>query len=88
MASAEGLDRATNIGQRSAVAATMRLLGESATARFVPTDGEDEVWFVLPDAPHADGLRDAEQVLTQLLRRKVWITRDLARYEQSPDFPS
>ena len=51
MASAEGLDRGTNIGQRSAVAATMRLF-------------------------------------TQLLRRKVWITGDLARYEKSPDFPS
>lgn len=87
MASAEGLDQ-TNLGQRAAVAAMMRLLGESAPARFVPTDGEDEVWFVLPGDQSDAELRDAEQVLTQLLRRKVWITRDPSRYEMSSPFPA
>jgi hypothetical protein len=66
----------------------MRLLREAATGRFVPTDGEDEVWFVLPGAPTDAHLGDAEQVLTQLLRRKVWITRDPARYELSSSFPA
>lgn len=88
MASAEGLDQGTNLGQRAAVAAMMRLLGESAPARFVPTDGEDEVWFVLPGDQSDGQLRDAEQVLTQLLRRKVWITRDPSRYETSSPFPA
>ena len=88
MASAAGLDEGTNLGQRAAVASTMRLLGERAPARFVPTDAEDEVWFVLPGDQSDDRLRDAEQVLTQLLGRKVWITPNPSRYEISAPFPT
>lgn len=87
MASVEGLNQRTNVGQRAAVAATIRLLGESAKARFVPTESEDEIWVVLPESKEETGLRDAEQVLTQVLGRKVWITRDGGRYAASPDFP-
>ena len=87
MASADGLNQGTNVGQRAAVAATIRLLGGSARARFVPTESEDEIWLVLPDSGEEAGLRDAEQVLTQVLGRKVWITRDSGRYAASPHFP-
>lgn len=88
MASIEEMDRGTDVGQRAAVAATLRLLGEPVPARFVPTAGQDEVWFVLRDAQSEEGLRDAEQLLTQLLHRKVWITHDRALNELSPAFPS
>ena len=87
MASLEGLLQGTNIGQRAAVAGTAQLLGDVAMIRFVPTPGEDEVWFVLPEAEREGQLRVAEQVIGQVLGRKVWITRDDARYNASLDFP-
>lgn len=86
MASLEGLLQRTNVGQRMAVAGTTELLGESAAVRFVPTPGEDEVWLVLPYATREGQLQVAEQVIGQLLGRKVWITRDGSRYEDSVDF--
>ncbi len=88
VATVDGLEQSINVGQRAAVAAVMRLVGELGGARFVPTEGEDEVWFVLPDRHSSAGLRDAEQVLTQLLGRKVWIGRDTARYEFASAFPA
>lgn len=88
VATADGLEQSTNIGQRAAVAAVMRLIGEFGGARFVPSESEDEVWFVLPDRHSSAGLRDAEQILNQLLGRKVWIGRDSARYEFASAFPA
>lgn len=51
--------------------------------RGYTVDCEEPVWFVLPDSPVGSSLRDAEQVLTQLLERKVWITRDGICYVSS-----
>ncbi|MBT2516868.1 hypothetical protein J7E29_05440 [Streptomyces sp. ISL-90] len=88
MASLEGLTTSTNVGQRAAAHATARLLGEAIELRFLPTPGEDELWIVIPEAQRPLDLRSGEQVLSQLLGRKVWITQDDGRYRESLPFPA
>lgn len=88
MASLEGLTTGTNVGQRAAAHATARLLGNGFSLKFQPTPGEDELWVVLPETHHQLDLASGEQVLSQILGRKVWITQDDARYEEGVSFPS
>jgi hypothetical protein len=61
-------------GQRAAVAAAFRLAGLVAVPGTAPVDSEDERVFLLDAGLPATGnLRDLEQILQQLLGRKVWI---------------
>jgi len=88
MASLEGLTTNTNAGQCAAAHATTRLLDETIELRFFPTPGEDELWVVMPETRLPLDLRSGEQVLSQLLGRKVWITQDNGRYQESLPFPA
>jgi hypothetical protein len=88
MASLEGLTTNTNAGQRAAADATARLLDETIELRFFATPGEDELWVVMPETRLPLDLRSGEQVLSQLLGRKVWITQDNGRYQESLPFPT
>ena len=88
MASLEALTTDTNAGQRAAAHATARLLDDGISLKFLPTPGEDELWVVLPLTHHQLDLASGEQVLSQLLGRKVWITQDDVRYDEGVSFPS
>ena len=61
-------------GQRSAVRATFHLAGYEGSLNTLPLDSGDEVCFVLhqDDVRRLD-VRSLEQVLRQLLGRKVWV---------------
>ena len=63
----------SSVGQGAAVASAFRLAGLDAVPAVARVDREDESLLVLDGpAPLTDaGLRDLEQVLTQLLGRKV-----------------
>lgn len=64
-----------NVGQRAAVRAAFKLAGYEGNLLVAPITGEDERAFLLePAAFRTLRDRDAlEQVLTQLLGRKVWV---------------
>jgi hypothetical protein len=68
-----------NVGQIAAVKAAFALAGYQGDIRTLPVDSEDERIFVVPPGqiPTMEDLRSLEQVLTQLLGRKVWVLGDL-----------
>lgn len=68
-----------NLGQMAAVKAAFSLAGFDGDLRTLPVDSEDERLFVVPaDAITSMGdLRSLEQVLTQVLGRKVWVLSDV-----------
>jgi hypothetical protein len=68
-----------SVGQVAAVSAAFSLAGFGGDLRTLPVDSEDERLFVVPaDAISSMGdLRSLEQVLTQLLRAKVWVLSDV-----------
>lgn len=63
-----------DVGQRSAVRAAFHLAGYDGNLKTLPLDSGDEVCFVLDqdDVLRLD-VRSLEQVLQQLLGRKVWV---------------
>jgi len=64
-----------NVGQRAAVRNSFLLAGYDGSLSTLPLDSGDEVCFVL-DHQDLAALQDQvalEQVLQQLLGRKVWI---------------
>jgi hypothetical protein len=63
-----------SVGQVAAVHAAFVLAGYEGELRTLPVDSEDERIFVLDqqDLLNLD-VRSLEQVLTQLLGRKVWV---------------
>jgi len=71
-----------NVGQRAAVASAFRLAGFDAVPGVAPIDSEDERLFVLDGPWPLDdaSFRDLEQVLTQLLGRKVAVLRRSASW--------
>lgn len=69
-----------NIGQRTAVVNAFALAGYHGPLRIAPVTSGDERVFVLPPDDFA-ALTDRlalEQVLSQLLDRKVWIVEQSA----------
>jgi hypothetical protein len=71
-----------NIGQRSAVAAAFKLAGYEGDLEVAPIADETERAFLVGTEVYSR-LRDRralEQVLTQLLGRKVWVA------ERSPQW--
>jgi hypothetical protein len=68
-----------NIGQRTAVAGAFSIAGYDGPLRTLPIDSEDERIFVLSesDLSRLRGVRILEQVLGQLLGRKVAIIASL-----------
>jgi hypothetical protein len=63
-----------DVGQRSAVRAAFHLAGYDGSLSTLPFDSGGEVCFVLvqDDVLQLD-VRSLEQVLQQLLGRKVWV---------------
>lgn len=63
-----------DVGQRSAVQAAFHLAGYDGELNTLPLDWGDDVCFVLDqdDVLRLD-VRSLEQVLQQLLGRKVWV---------------
>jgi hypothetical protein len=72
-----------DIGQQTAVRGAFRLAGYVGDLYTLPVDSEDERFFVLDDRDyaHLQDVRVLEQVLQQLLGRKV------AVLPSRPDFP-
>jgi hypothetical protein len=70
-----GVARAINVGQIAAVRTAFRFAGYEGPLRVVPVASEDERLFVLPSdvIPRLTDLRGLEQLLQQILGRKVWI---------------
>jgi hypothetical protein len=67
-------------GQVAAVRAAFALAGFEGDIRTLPVDSEDERIFVLDQASLlAVDVRSLEQVLTQLLGRKVWVLESIDR---------
>ncbi len=68
-----------NVGQVAATRAAFALAGYEEPLRTLPVDSEDERIFVVPTErlPSMGDQRSLEQVLTQLLGRKVWVLEDL-----------
>jgi len=64
-----------SVGQRTAVCGVFQLAGYVGALRVLPLDSGDEVCFVLPqsDVLALSDVQLLEQVLQQLLGRKVWI---------------
>jgi hypothetical protein len=61
-------------GQLAAVRAVFALTGYEGELRTLPVDSEDERIFVLDQAVVTGmDIRSLEQVLQQLLGRKVWV---------------
>jgi hypothetical protein len=77
-----------NIGQRAAVAGAFRLAGYVGALEVAPITSEDERAFLLePQAIRALREKDVlEQVLTQLLGRKVWVAERTERWGQPVPF--
>jgi hypothetical protein len=77
-----------NAGQRAAVAGAFRLAGYVGELEVAPITSGDERVFLL-DSQAIRALRDKhvlEQVLTQLLGRKVWVAEQAERWGQSVPF--
>jgi hypothetical protein len=68
-----------SVGQVAAVKAAFSLAGYDGDIRTLPVDSEDERLFVVPEERIVSmgDLRSLEQVLTQLLGRKVWVLGDI-----------
>ena len=68
-----------SVGQVAAVEAAFSLAGYDGDLRTLPVTSEDERLFVVPEdlIPTMGDLRSLEQVLTQLLGRKVWVLGDV-----------
>jgi len=68
-----------NIGQRTAVRGAFRLAGYTGSLQTLPLDSGDEVGFVLDqeDLLGLSDVRDLEQLLQQVLGRKVWIVASI-----------
>lgn len=64
--------------QRAGVLAAFELVGYTGQLRTAPPAGGDELLFVLPavGVPAGPQLRALEQVLTGVLRLKVWVLSD------------
>lgn len=64
-----------NLGQRTAVAGAFKLAGYEGNLVVAPiTSGDERIFLLEPEAFNALRDRDVlEQVLTQLLRLKVWV---------------
>ncbi len=63
-----------SVGQIAAVRAAFVLAGYDGELRTLPVDSEDERLFVVDQEElTAMDVRSLEQVLTQLLGRKVWV---------------
>jgi len=67
-----------SVGQVAAVRAAFALAGYEGEIQTLPVDSEDERIFVLDqtDVLPID-VRSLEQVLTQLLGRKVWVVESM-----------
>lgn len=72
---ARSLRRMLSVGQIAAVRGAFSLAGYRGELRTLPIDSEDERLFVLPqdDLRALSDVRTLEQVLQQILGRKVWI---------------
>lgn len=68
-----------SVGQVAAVKAAFSLAGYDGDIRTLPVDSEDERLFVVPEERIVSmgDLRSLEQVLTELLGRKVWVLGDI-----------
>lgn len=66
---------ALNIGQITAVRTAFRFAGYAGPLSVAPVVSEDERLFILPSAaiPRITNIRALEQLLQQILGRKVWI---------------
>ncbi len=64
-----------NVGQRTAVRGAFQLAGYAGNLSTLPLDSGDEVCFVLDQADILElrDIRVLEQVLQQILGRKVWV---------------
>jgi hypothetical protein len=67
-----------NAGQRAGAVAAFELVGYTGQLRTAPLDSGDERLFVVPHTamPSGTRLRALEQVLSQVLLRKVWVLSD------------
>jgi hypothetical protein len=68
-----------NVGQRTAVRGAFQLAGYVGDLRTLPVDSGDEICFML-DQDDLLALSDMlvlEQVLQQILGRKVWLLADI-----------
>lgn len=77
-----------NIGQRAAVAAAFKLAGYEGDLVVAPIADETERAFLLDSEPY-ERLRDQpalEQILTQLLGRKIWVTERTAQWGEPVPF--
>jgi hypothetical protein len=77
-----------NVGQRTAVAGSFRLAGYDGPLMVGSVTSEDERVFLL-DADALSRLRDVrtlEQVLQQLLGRKVWVVEREPRWGKPVPF--
>jgi hypothetical protein len=69
-----------SVGQVAAVRAAFALAGFDGEIRTLPVDSEDERIFVLEqESLIAMDVLSLEQVLTQLLGRKVWVLESIDR---------
>jgi hypothetical protein len=77
-----------NVGQRTAVAGVFKLAGYEGSLVVAPIVSEDERGFLLePEAFRALGDREVlEQVLGQLLGRKVWVAERAEQLGQPAPF--
>jgi hypothetical protein len=77
-----------NVGQKAAVASAFKLAGYNGKIQVAPFEGDDERVFLLPtQAFHAlRDKRDLEQVLQQLLARKVWVVEQTEQGSQAIPF--
>ncbi len=76
------------VGQRAAVASAFELAGYEDELVVAPITSEDERIFLLEPAAFA-ALKDRaalEQILTQLLGRKVWVAERTAQWGQPIPF--
>ncbi len=83
---ADTLARMFNVGQRAAVASAFRLAGYDGPIHTLPVDDEIERGFVLESEAFRAlrDVRDLEQVLAQLLGRKVWAMEQTGQWEAVP----
>lgn len=75
-----------NIGQRTAVIGAFKLAGYEGPLRTLPNISEDERIFVLgqADLNQLRNVRTLEQIVGQLLGRKVAIIESRSDYESVP----
>ena len=75
-----------NVGQQAAVTSAFRLAGYDGPLHTLPVDDETERGFVVESEAFRAlrSIRDLEQVLTQLLGRKVWVMEQTGEWEAVP----